>query len=86
MSHTAVGLSILPLCQALERLKEQYTVAVRLNQLQREELGLIEQVGTCLIAIGDTSLTVCLHMLGDFCGAALPCCAMCAVCATTRFC
>ncbi|KAL4423860.1 hypothetical protein ABPG75_001161 [Micractinium tetrahymenae] len=28
---------------ALERLKEQYTVAVRLNQLQREELGLIEQ-------------------------------------------
>lgn len=29
---------------ALERLKEQYTVAVRLNQLQREELGLIEQV------------------------------------------
>lgn len=30
---------------ALERLKEQYTAAVRLNQLQREELGLIEQVG-----------------------------------------
>ena len=29
---------------ALERLKEHYTVAVRLNQLQREELGLIEQV------------------------------------------
>lgn len=29
---------------ALERLKEQYTVAVRLNQQQREELGLIEQV------------------------------------------
>lgn len=29
---------------ALERLKEQYTVAVRLNQLQREELGLVEQV------------------------------------------
>ena len=28
---------------ALERLKEQYTTAVRLNQLQREELGLIEQ-------------------------------------------
>lgn len=28
---------------ALERLKEQYTVAVRLNQQQREELGLIEQ-------------------------------------------
>eukprot|EP00887_Chlorella_sp_A99_P006813 scaffold2.g6813.t1 len=26
-----------------ERLKEQYTAAVRLNQLQREELGLIEQ-------------------------------------------
>ncbi|KAJ0966420.1 hypothetical protein J5N97_027558 [Dioscorea zingiberensis] len=28
---------------ALERLKESYCVAVRLNQLQREELGLIEQ-------------------------------------------
>ncbi|CAL8460792.1 g323 [Coccomyxa elongata] len=28
---------------ALERLKEQYTVAVRLNQQQREELGLVEQ-------------------------------------------
>ncbi|KAL8155657.1 hypothetical protein AgCh_000888 [Apium graveolens] len=27
----------------LERLKESYSVAVRLNQLQREELGLIEQ-------------------------------------------
>jgi pre-mRNA-processing factor 8 len=33
---------------ALERLKEQYTVAVRLNQQQREELGLVEQVH-CLI-------------------------------------
>jgi hypothetical protein len=32
---------------ALERLKEQYTVAVRLNQQQREELGLVEQVGHC---------------------------------------
>ena len=29
---------------ALERLKESYSVAVRLNQQQREELGLIEQV------------------------------------------
>jgi hypothetical protein len=29
---------------ALERLKEMYSVAVRLNQQQREELGLIEQV------------------------------------------
>ena len=29
---------------ALEKLKEQYTVAVRLNQAQREELGLVEQV------------------------------------------
>lgn len=29
---------------ALERLKEQYVVAVRLNQSQREELGLVEQV------------------------------------------
>lgn len=28
---------------ALERLKEQYTVASRLNQVQREELGLVEQ-------------------------------------------
>ncbi|GAU12484.1 hypothetical protein TSUD_230170 [Trifolium subterraneum] len=28
---------------ALERLKESYSVTVRLNQLQREELGLIEQ-------------------------------------------
>lgn len=28
---------------ALERLKEQYVVAVRLNQGQREELGLVEQ-------------------------------------------
>merc|ERR1719207_255576 len=28
---------------ALERLKEQYTVAIRLNQRQREELGLVEQ-------------------------------------------
>jgi hypothetical protein len=28
---------------ALERLKEQYVVAVRLNQHQREELGLVEQ-------------------------------------------
>ncbi|XP_062089879.1 pre-mRNA-processing-splicing factor 8A [Humulus lupulus] len=28
---------------ALERLKESYSVAVRLNQVQREELGLIEQ-------------------------------------------
>ena len=28
---------------ALERLKEQYVVAVRLNQQQREELGLVEQ-------------------------------------------
>lgn len=28
---------------ALERLKESYSVAVRLNQSQREELGLIEQ-------------------------------------------
>ena len=33
---------------ALERLKEQYTVAVRLNQQQREELGLVEQA--CLSA------------------------------------
>ena len=32
---------ILILC--LERLKEQYTVAIRLNQRQREELGLVEQ-------------------------------------------
>ena len=31
------------LMQALERLKEQYTVATRLNQQQREELGLVEQ-------------------------------------------
>jgi hypothetical protein len=31
------------LFQALERLKEQYTVATRLNQQQREELGLVEQ-------------------------------------------
>ena len=31
---------------ALEKMKEQYTVAVRLNQLQREELGLVEQVLT----------------------------------------
>ncbi len=30
---------------ALERLKEQYVVAVRLNSQQREELGLVEQVG-----------------------------------------
>ena len=29
---------------ALEKMKEQYTVAVRLNQQQREELGLVEQV------------------------------------------
>lgn len=29
---------------ALERLKEQYVVAVRLNSQQREELGLVEQV------------------------------------------
>jgi pre-mRNA-processing factor 8 len=28
---------------ALERLKEQYVVANRLNQAQREELGLVEQ-------------------------------------------
>jgi pre-mRNA-processing factor 8 len=34
---------------ALERLKEQYTVAVRLNQQQREELGLIEQVGCWML-------------------------------------
>jgi hypothetical protein len=33
---------------ALERLKEQYTVAVRLNQQQREELGLVEQVCICM--------------------------------------
>jgi pre-mRNA-processing factor 8 len=32
---------LLILC--LERLKEQYTVAIRLNQQQREELGLVEQ-------------------------------------------
>lgn len=32
---------------ALERLKEQYTVAVRLNQQQREELGLVEQAQHC---------------------------------------
>ena len=32
---------LLILC--LERLKEQYTVAIRLNQRQREELGLVEQ-------------------------------------------
>lgn len=51
VGHTAVGLLILAACQALERLKEQYTVAVRLNQLQREELGLIEQVGTGLIGM-----------------------------------
>ena len=37
---------------ALERLKEQYTVAVRLNQQQREELGLIEQVGGLLGGLG----------------------------------
>ena len=30
---------------ALERLKEQYMAAVRLNQQAREELGLVEQVG-----------------------------------------
>ena len=30
---------------ALERLKEGYSVSVRINQQQREELGLIEQVG-----------------------------------------
>ena len=29
---------------ALERLKEQYMAAVRLNQQAREELGLVEQV------------------------------------------
>lgn len=29
---------------ALEKLKEQYVVAVRLNSQQREELGLVEQV------------------------------------------
>ncbi len=33
---------------ALERLKEQYVVAVRLNSQQREELGLVEQVGAGL--------------------------------------
>lgn len=36
---------------ALERLKESYSVAVRLNQQQREELGLIEQVTGVIIII-----------------------------------
>lgn len=36
---------------ALERLKEQYTVAVRLNQQQREELGLVEQVRGILFVV-----------------------------------
>ena len=36
---------------ALEKMKEQYTVAVRLNQLQREELGLVEQVRLRLWAL-----------------------------------
>ena len=37
---------------ALEKMKEQYTVAVRLNQQQREELGLVEQVRTKGIGLG----------------------------------
>ncbi len=43
---------------ALERLKEQYTVAVRLNQQQREELGLVEQVHACpsLVSFGGVTM------------------------------
>ena len=44
---------------ALERLKEQYTVAVRLNQQQREELGLVEQARCRALA---TSLACCRHI------------------------
>jgi hypothetical protein len=45
---------------ALERLKEQYVVAVRLNQQQREELGLVEQVRNRREgAAGDTSNAMC---------------------------
>lgn len=32
---------------AMERLKEPFAAAVRLNQTQREELGLLEQVRRC---------------------------------------
>ena len=41
---------------ALERLKEQYVVAVRLNQQQREELGLVEQVCVCVYCTSSVSL------------------------------
>ena len=48
---------------ALERLKEQYTVAVRLNQQQREELGLVEQARTplCLTPHPD-GLSLCRYL------------------------
>ena len=53
---------------ALERLKEQYVVAVRLNQQQREELGLVEQVRTQQGLVGaegctmrDVELLCCVH-------------------------
>lgn len=43
---------------ALERLKEQYVAAVRLNQAQREELGLVEQVCVCVFVGGGQRETV----------------------------
>lgn len=51
---------------ALERLKEQYVVAVRLNQQQREELGLVEQV--CLGGGGLVMNEACV------CGVVCVCC------------
>ena len=50
---------------ALERLKEQYTVAVRLNQQQREELGLVEQV--CASITHSLDLMFVLLSLGKQC-------------------
>ena len=52
---------------ALEKMKEQYTVAVRLNQQQREELGLVQQARRAESALSPTStLHAFLHLLAAY--------------------
>jgi pre-mRNA-processing factor 8 len=60
---------------ALERLKENYSINSRLNQTQREELGLIEQVRSVLLLFLSLHLSAllplllhdCQHHLQDYC-------------------
>ena len=60
---------------ALEKMKEQYTVAVRLNQQQREELGLVEQARPNASLHPDCNdASVCLHFESSICLRTVYCC------------